>query len=250
MTKYDRLQREKLFHDNRFGGDDADRAVVSKYYLSNKHSIEKYVEIISKLCVGKDLLEYGCGMGDNTNQWLKHGARVTGIDISEEGINVAKNNMKNSGHHANYYVMNAEMTAFGDNSFDLVVGTGILHHLDLIQSYKELSRICKVDAHIVFSEPLGHNPIINLYRLLTPKIRTDDEQPMKANDIELLNHYFNSVKCEYFSLFTLISVLFIKFPFFNFINNIFRVVDKILFSIPYVKRYAWVVVIHASNPKK
>ena len=141
MTKSNRLEREKLFHNQRFGTGDSERTSVGKYYSANLHSNQRYFEIVSKLCRGKKLLEYGCGRGGRSKQWLKFGARVTGIDISEEGIKQANNNLKNSKFEAEYYVMDAEHTDFDDNSFDLVVGTGILHHLDLTTAYQELSRI-------------------------------------------------------------------------------------------------------------
>lgn len=35
-----------------------------------------------------------------------------------------------------------------------------------------------------FSEPLGHNPIINWYRNRTPEMRTEDEHPLLIKDIE------------------------------------------------------------------
>jgi 2-polyprenyl-3-methyl-5-hydroxy-6-metoxy-1,4-benzoquinol methylase len=106
----------------------------------NKRVIERYFKIVSLLCKGKNLLEYGCGTGSYSKQWLKMGARVTGIDISEEGIKMAKKDMADSAFHADFHVMDAEKTSFHDGSFDLVVGTGILHHLDLAKSYRELSR--------------------------------------------------------------------------------------------------------------
>jgi SAM-dependent methyltransferase len=211
---------------------------------------ERYFEVVSELCEGKNLLEYGCGTGSASKHWLELGARVTGIDISEEAIKRAKENIENSGFDADYYVMDAEDTEFDDGSFDLVVGTGILHHLDLRRSYQELSRICNTSGHVVFAEPLGHNPLISLFRLLTPKMRTRDEHPLKLKDIALLNRYFKNVEFEYFSLFTLLSVPFRNMTSFDKINDFFRVIDKAAFSIPFLGRYAWMVVIHASNPRK
>ena len=197
MTASNRLEREKNFHDNRYGGDDSDRKSVEKYYMANIHMEERYIDIVSKLCIGKKLLEYGCGSGNNSNKWLKLGAKVTGIDISEEGIKKAKKSNCNSKYNADYYVMDAENTEFNKNSFDIVVGSGILHHLDLKKCYQELSRICKDNGHIVFQEPLGHNPFINFFRRLTPIMRTEDEHPMKSKNIKLLKNYFNNVEIEY-----------------------------------------------------
>ena len=106
--------------------------------------------------------------------------------------------------------MNAENTKFDSNVFDIIVGMGIIHHLDLLNSYRELSRILINDGHAVFVEPLGHNPLINLYRIFTPKIRTEDEHPLKIKDIKLIEKYFHNVHIEYYSLFVLLAVPFRK----------------------------------------
>lgn len=43
----------------------------------------------------------------------------------------------------------------------------------------------------MFFEPLGHNLLINLYRRLTPELRTEDEHPLVACDLERLVNYFH-----------------------------------------------------------
>ena len=41
----------------------------------------------------------------------------------------------------------------------------------------EINKVLKDDGEMVFLEPLGTNPLINLYRKLTPKSRSVDEHP-------------------------------------------------------------------------
>lgn len=245
-----RLEKEQSFHDNRFKEADSERKKARKYYSVNKHPMNRYVEIISKYCRGKKLLEYGCGTGSGSEQWLKFGAILTGIDISPEGIKKATERLANTEYDADYFVMNAESTEFHDGSFDIVVGTGIIHHLDLFNSYQELCRILKKNGHAVFIEPLGHNPFINFYRALTPQMRTEDEHPLKLEDIRLLKQYFHNVEVEYFSLFTLLAVPFRNMFVLDKLCGFFRSIDKAVFLIPFIKRYAWTIVIHASNPRK
>ena len=48
-----------------------------------------------------------------------------------------------------FLVDNAEHTSFSDNSFDLIIGRAILHHLDLKSSYAELSRLIKNNGKVV-----------------------------------------------------------------------------------------------------
>ena len=76
-----------------------------------------------------------------------------------------------------FRVDNCEKTGFQDNEFDLIYGTGVLHHLELEKCLNEIRRILKKDGEIIFIEPMGTNPFINLYRLLTPKSRSEDEHP-------------------------------------------------------------------------
>ena len=249
MDTNERLEREKSFHNERFGGSDSERTPARKYYSANKHAKEKFVAIIASLCDGSRLLEYGCGTGEHSKQWNDLGAVVTGIDISDEGVKVATQNSRDKGFDAKYFVMDAENTDFNDSSFDLVVGEGILHHLDLEKCYSELARVCAKDGHIVFFEPLGHNPIINIYRALTPKMRTEDEHPLKMRDIDLLDNYFDIVECEYFAFFTLLSVPFVRTRFFNQLHNVFKRIDELVLSLPLLKRCAWLVVVHAHTPK-
>lgn len=99
-------------------------------------------------------------------------------------------------------------------------------------------------------EPLGHNLFINLYRTLTPQMRTEEEHPLKLEDIRLLKQYFNNLEVEYFSLFTLLAVPFRSMFFFKKLCGFFRSIDKAVFIISFIKRYAWTTIIHASNPRK
>ena len=250
MKKVDRLEKEKLFHNKRFETDEDLRKKTDKYYLVNEHLVDRYVEIISKLCLNQLTLEYGCGIGSQSERWLQFGAKLTGIDISEAGIQKAKSNIEASEYEAQYFVMNAEETSFDKDTFDLVIGSGIIHHLELKKSYRELARICKPNAHIVFLEPLGHNPFINLYRFLTPELRTEDEHPLTLNDLKLLGSYFKNVEVEYFSLFSLLAVPFRNTFLFDGLYALFRNIDSIILSLPFIKKYAWMCLIQASNPVK
>jgi 2-polyprenyl-3-methyl-5-hydroxy-6-metoxy-1,4-benzoquinol methylase len=82
----DRLENEKRFHDQRFGSDDAARQRVAKYYSIGQLPDEYYKRLVTNLCAGADLLEYGCGTGSSAFYWAEQGANVTGIDLSDEGI--------------------------------------------------------------------------------------------------------------------------------------------------------------------
>ncbi len=251
MNDQERLVRERVFHDQRFGSAIDQRSKLRKYYSVNKHLEKFYTDTISGLCNEKKLLEYGCGKGERTKKWVRLGAIVTGIDISSKGIEKARERMSAIGdYQADYFVMDAENTTFDDSSFDIVVGSGIIHHLKLTDSYREISRILHENGHMVFSEPMGSNPLINLYRRLTPSLRTDDEHPLLEQDIQLLRKYFSHVEAEYFTLFTLLAVPFRKMSIFSKVHGLLAKIDQVVFQIPHAKKLAWMVVIHAWNPRQ
>ena len=51
----------------------------------------------------------------------------------------------------------------------------------------EIHRILKSKGNLIFIEPLGTNPIINLYRKLTPKSRSKDEHPLINKDFKYIS---------------------------------------------------------------
>ncbi len=247
----DRLQKEMQFHDERFGSEDEARKAVKKFYLVNEHLRQRYEELVCQFGEGKDVLEYGCGAGGSLERWKQCNVQsITGIDISPKGIEKAASRAQALGMNARLLVMNAEQTDFDDDSFDLVAGTGILHHLDLKAAYRELQRILKPDGHAIFIEPMGHNPVINWYRSRTPSMRTEDEHPLLMTDLDLLKQYFHHVKLEFFSLFTLLAVPLRRTFLFQPVYEICKVVDRAVLQIPGLERQAWTVIIHASSPRK
>ena len=250
MTSSTRLQKEKEFHDQLVEGEGKARQKTCKYYSIQKNARDRYKALILQLCKGKKLLEYGCGPGSGSRQWLDGGAILTGIDISPESIAHAKKESAREGYTAQYHVMNAEKTTFDDSQFDMIVGTSIIHHLELSSCYQELQRLLTKDGRAVFLEPLGHNPLINLYRRLTPTMRTDDEHPLTKSDLKLLAQYFNHVEVNYFALLALLAVPFRRFFFFKPLCRLLQGIDQILFKVPYLKYCAWIAVICVGEPKE
>lgn len=247
--RQDRIKREKDFHNDRFGTDDHVRGPTSKYYAVMRPVKDRYKQIISQSCVGKRLLEYGCATGGTTFAWARKGASVFGIDISDEAVKIAKETAAKDGLPVEFAVMNAEALEFPAKSFDMIVGTGILHHLDLNRSYSELSRVLNQDGFALFIEPMGHNPLINFYRWLTPKMRTDDEHPFKTRDIDLAKKYFKKVEVEYYNLLSISSIVFRNWKSYPSILAFANRIDQILFTIlPFTKKWAWMVILKLSLP--
>lgn len=240
-----RLRKEKEFHDERFGGHDQARVAAAKYYSIMQRPVALYRNLATQDCSSKQLLEMGCATGDQCKWWMDAGANVTGIDISSEAIARARFRWAGTSYEtrSRYIEMNAEAMSFDDNSFDIVVGNGIIHHLDLETCYREIARVLKPGGRAVFMEPLGHNPLINLYRRLTPKMRTEDEHPLKEKDFELARQYFKVVDCTQFHLSSLLAVPLRNTRLFEPVLNYLCGVDKALFRLRILRKQAWFVVL-------
>ena len=81
----DRIAKERDFHDQRFRDHDEDvRAGLGKYYSVYTLNTALYNALLGAYLPGRDALEYGCAKGEKSLRWAGHGARISGIDISEE----------------------------------------------------------------------------------------------------------------------------------------------------------------------
>ncbi|MFT6407357.1 MAG: SAM-dependent methyltransferase [Arenicella sp.] len=243
----DKIKKEQEFHDNRFGGNDP-RKSVGKFYAVKTHANQFFNAEVGKRCNGKKLLEYGCGYGNSSAKYIDAGAQLLGIDISPEGVKRAKSAARASGLTADYQVMDAERMTFSDDTFDLCVGSGILHHLDLDKSLSEISRVLNKRGAAIFIEPMGHNPIINWYRNKTPSMRTDDEHPLLKQDLDGFKQYFNNVEESYFALSTLIAAPLVNTFAFSALYKVLQSLDRVLFKLPFLRYQAWTVVITMSEP--
>jgi len=244
-----RLEREKAYHNKAFAEDL--RKSVDKYYETIAKSRAHYHHAISENVTGKVLLEYGCGPGSQAFQLAAAGAHITGIDISDVAIDIARKQAAEMGVNPEFKVMNAELLEFPAAHFDRIIGSAIIHHLELHQAYQEIVRCLKPGGKAVFIEPLGHNPFINLYRYLTPKLRTEDEHPLMLADIQLARQYFGQVKVRYYHMLSIAAVIFRNTFLFKPVLNVLDGIDAALFTVlPFLKRYAWMSVIELSDPKR
>lgn len=76
---------------------------------------------------GDKVLEIGCGTGSDLLQFARHGALVTGIDLTSKHVELARRRV---GDLAVVYEADARQLPFEDGSFDYVYSHGVLHHSD------------------------------------------------------------------------------------------------------------------------
>jgi SAM-dependent methyltransferase len=243
-------QKEKVFHDKAFSEGTRDRAV--KFYTAVSGSRDFYDDFLLANSPNKDVLEYGCGPGFEALFIARMASTVTGIDISDKAIEQATERARREhAENATFRTMDAESMDFADDSFDLICGMGILHHLDLHKSLSEIARTLRPGGKAVFIEPLGHNPLINLYRKFTPELRTEDEHPLLMKDLKSMTPYFRKIEARYFHFSSIMAVPFRRLPGYALLLKALDAADGALFKLmPFARKYAWQVVIVFSQPIK
>jgi ubiquinone/menaquinone biosynthesis C-methylase UbiE len=270
----DRKQVEKEFHDKlRAVGTDEYVAetrwspeleetikknplwVNMKYYAierASRNFVERWYE---QHVEGMRVLDYCCGNGEDGVLIVGFGAKeVVGIDISEVSVENSQNLAVREGFadRVSHMVADAEETGFEDSTFDIVTEYGSLHHLDLDKAFAELARVLKPGGKAICQEAIRHNPLIHLYRKLTPSLRTPWEIPhiLGRSSLNNAKRYFETVEVHHYHLVSLLSVPFRHTKLFNPLLSLLERVDQVLLSIPGLRWMAWQMVIVLSDPKK
>jgi len=155
------------------------------------------------------LLDFGCGPGDNSLRFSRIGYYVIGFDISEANIEnckklFAKNNQSEK---ATFLVSVAESLPFEDESFNVVSGIDILHHVDIPVAIKEVRRVLKSGGIAIFREPI-EVPFLDfirntrLVKFFVPNEAslenhiTEDERKLNINDFKALEKEFPNISIE------------------------------------------------------
>lgn len=79
---------------------------------------------------GKKVLEIGCGLGTDAVNFARSGADYTGIELSSESLDIAKQRFNIFGLEGRFYCLDAEdlLSKFKGEQFDLIYSFGVIHH--------------------------------------------------------------------------------------------------------------------------
>lgn len=102
---------------------------------------------------GKNVLDVGCGGGILSEGMATRGAKVTGIDLSEKALGVARLHLFESGQQVVYRLVSAE--TFADENpqtFDVVTCMEMLEHVpDPASTIAACAKLVKPGGHVFFS---------------------------------------------------------------------------------------------------
>lgn len=136
---------------------------VMRYFRQRKVQTAIALGNFSK---GSKILDVGCNTGQYTTLFEKLGYKMSGIDLSDKSIELAKENAKSLGINIDYFEADVEkLSLFDENSFDGIVSFSALRYLsDLNFALKEIHRICKKGGAIALDFPNKHCPWFNILK--------------------------------------------------------------------------------------
>ena len=188
------IKKEEEFWDNKAGN-------KIKYYrdLINTpdEKIYKLTFFMLSLLGGvgdKNILDLGCGYGGNSCFLAKKGAKVSAIDISSKNIEQAKKWCAKNSVTVDVKKMQCEKLDFPDNYFDFVVGSFVLHHVDIEKTSKEIGRVLKKGGKAVFVETFSTSGLLMFFRdkilkLLGSRKNSPGEYPLTVEKIKKSEAY-------------------------------------------------------------
>ncbi len=134
----------------------------------------------------KKILFVGCGYGSEIHHFLElidFPIQVYGIDISSEGINIAKKLINKKKRKVKFIVADGKNIPFKNNFFEVVIIKDSLHHIENFEEcLREVARVSKKIVYIL--EPNRYNLemiLVNLffYKYEKEVFRMDKEKIKK-----------------------------------------------------------------------
>lgn len=165
--------------DPRFWVAATEEADETSYFESAERDTRAFVEGLRER-VGAEgrLLDLGCGIGRMTEPLGAYFTEVVGVDVSAEMIDKARE-LHSSRPNVRYVTNSgADLSAFGDGSFDAVCSYSVLPHLppDVVRAYfREINRVLRPGGWFRYQfwvgpeRTLAANDTLNI-RVYTPEI--------------------------------------------------------------------------------
>lgn len=154
---------------------------------------------------GKEVLDFGCGDGALSTLIAKLGARVTGIDVSPELLEIAHKRADLDGVHDRTLYILGDITdsTLPKNSFDVVVCNLVLHHVDLHSVFPLILAALRPGGRAIILEPIAFSPFLQRIRDIIPidKRASPGERQLREDDVKFILEQMDVGRITYFNLF-------------------------------------------------
>jgi ubiquinone/menaquinone biosynthesis C-methylase UbiE len=216
-----------------------------KYYSTVALSREYVDGWLKENVPGKVFLDYACGNGGVAIKAVKLGAKLSiGLDLSDVSIENAQNDAKREKVSRKCFFVqgDCESTGLPSESVDVIICSGMLHHLELSFAFPELRRILRPGGKILCIEALDYNPLIKMYRNLTPSMRTDWEKKhiLSLKDIRFAERFFDIGEVRYWHLFSIAGAFLSQHELlFKRAMPLLNALDSVVMRLPWLQRMGW-----------
>lgn len=127
-------------------------SAYSKSLTNTQSSTAEYIYAATAKRAGfGKVLEIGCGKGHLLFRLQSPHRQLSAMDISPAAIQIAKARTP----QARFGVADAKKLPFKSNTFDYVIATEVLEHMEGDQTIKECFRVLKVGGSALFTVPNG-----------------------------------------------------------------------------------------------
>jgi len=144
--------------------------------FSSRHVLARHFELIKNMgrLEGRSIVDIGCGDGFSTLRFWDsaHPSKMAGVDPAPNAIKVA--DTKKGNRPIVFRVLTDNHVPFEDQSFDVAIIQGVLHHADDPPAIiKEALRVAR---EVVILEPNGLNPGLTVREKACPYHREHHER--------------------------------------------------------------------------
>lgn len=198
-----RLAREERFHDAWANAETLpDPAKVNEALTSPEL---RFIHQTLGDVRGLKVLDLGCGLGEASVYFALRGALVTACDLSGGMLEATQRLAAAHGvslrtHRAASEALLLEVS----DLYDVIYVGNLFHHVDIPSTLNVLLPHLKRGGRLISWDPLGYNPLINIYRRIATAVRTPDEHPLVRADVREITSRFKRSQTQFFWLSTLV----------------------------------------------
>lgn len=197
------------------------------------------------------ILDNGCGTGILFDYLRRYNCNVIGLDISPGMIEKARKINKN------IICGDSQYLPFKNNSFEIIFGRSLLHHLpDPRKGIEEMKRVVRDNGRIVLVDT-NDSILSRLPRRIIKKRGhfSEDHKNFYIDElIGIINKEFKITQIYFFGYiaypllgFPDLIDIFKYIPFRNLISKMLIKIDEIIAKIPIIKKNSWGVMICAEK---
>jgi ubiquinone/menaquinone biosynthesis C-methylase UbiE len=207
-------------------------------------------KMLSLVTVKGRVLDNGCGTGMLGEILSGKAEMVIGLDISEKMLKYARTRMDKA------VLGDSQQLPFADNTFNLVIGRSILHHLpDPLKGIEEMARVLQDGGEMIIADT-NRSVLSRIQRLIANKgkhFSNDHKNMLRTQLIRMVEKFFTIEKIYYFGYlaypigFPDIVDIGKYLPFPIAFTRVLVKIDEIIGRIPFIRTQSWAIMIKAKK---